>query len=155
LWLGRGRCRGGVGQPGESATSTSRALDGLRILLADDDPDSLDAIAAILEMNGAEVCRCRDGAQARALMPSFRPHLVVSDLAMPVEDGFEMIAAIRAMSPDQGGQIPAIAFSSVLDPTTRSLALRCGYQEFVSKPVNVPLLLTTILSVAAGRLGPP
>ena len=106
-------------------------------------------------MYGADVCRCRDGAQARALMPSFRPHMVVSDLAMPVEDGFEMIAAIRAMSPDQGGQIPAIAFSSVLDPTTRSLALRCGYQEFVSKPLNVPLLLTTILSVAAGRLGPP
>lgn len=123
--------------------------------MADDDLDSLEAIAAILEMNGAEVCRCRDGAQARKLLPSFRPHLVVSDLAMPVEDGFEMIAAIRALPPENGGQTPAIAFSSVLDPTARSLALRCGYQEFVSKPVHVPLLLTTILSVAAGRLGPP
>src|SRR5262249_51439476 len=129
--------------------------EGLRILLADDDPDSLDALATILEMNGAEVCRSSDGAQARALMPAFRPHLVLSDLAMPVEDGFEMIAAIRALAPDQGGETPAIAFSSVLDPTVRTVALRCGYQDFVSKPVNVPLLLSTILSVAAGRLGPP
>jgi CheY-like chemotaxis protein len=135
-------------------TTTSRPLEGLRILLADDDRDSLDAIATILEMNGAEVCRCRDGAHARALLPSFQPHLVVSDLAMPVEDGFEMIAAIRAMAPDKGGLIPAIAFSSVLDPTARALALRCGYQEFVAKPVNVPMLLSTILSVAARRLGP-
>ena len=96
-----------------------------------------------------------DGAQARAQLASFRPHLVVSDLAMPVEDGFEMIAAIRALGPDEGGQIPAIAFSSARDPGTRDLALRSGYQEFVDKPVNVPVLLSTILSVAARHPGPP
>ena len=74
---------------------------------------------------------------------------------MPVEDGFEMIAAIRALEPDQGGQTPAIAFSSAVDPSTRTLALRSGYQEFMSKPVHVPQLLSTILSVAARQLGPP
>jgi CheY-like chemotaxis protein len=106
-------------------------------------------------MNGAVVYRCHDGAEARMALPSFRPDLVVSDLAMPVEDGFEMMAAIRGLSPDQGGGTPAIAFSSVLDPSTRALALRCGYQEFVTKPVSVPLLLSTIVTLAARRPGSP
>jgi CheY-like chemotaxis protein len=140
---------------GDSTTPTSRALEGLRILLADDDPDSLDVIATILEVNGAEVCRCRDGREARVRMSSFKPDLVLSDLAMPVEDGFEMIAAIRSMAEEEGGRTPAIAFSSVLDPMARALALRCGYQEFVPKPVDVTLLLTAIVSAAAGRPSPP
>jgi len=112
-------------------------------------------MGTLLEMNGATVFRCRDGAEARSMLPLFRPDLVVSDLAMPVEDGFEMIAAIRALPPEEGGQTPAIAFSSVLDPMARSLALKCGYQDFVNKPVDVPRFLSTIATVAARRRSGP
>lgn len=119
--------------------------------MADDDPDSLEALAALLEMNGAEVSCCRDGAEARKALGGFRPDLIISDLAMPVEDGFEMIAALRALPPDDGGQVPAIAFSSVTDPDMRALALRSGFQEFVSKPIDLPLLLGTVAAMAIRR----
>lgn len=125
----------------------SRALDGLRIVVADDDADSLEALAALLEMNGAEVRRARDGAGARRALAQFRPHLLISDLAMPVEDGFELIAAVRALTPEEGGGIPAIAFSSVLDPATRALALQCGFQAFVDKPIDMPVLLSMVAAL--------
>jgi CheY-like chemotaxis protein len=94
---------------------------------------------------------CRDGAEARKALGGFRPDLIISDLAMPVEDGFEMIAALRALPPDDGGQVPAIAFSSVADPDMRALALRSGFQEFVSKPIDLPLLLGTVAAMAIRR----
>jgi CheY-like chemotaxis protein len=138
---------------GERPTAT-RPLDGLRILLAEDDPDSLEALAELLEINGAEVRRCRDGLEARkALTRGFRPDLIISDLAMPVEDGFEMIAALRALPADDGGLVPAIAFSSVVDPALRDLALRSGFQDFVSKPIDVPLLLGRVAALIQRRGG--
>ena len=130
---------------------TSSALEGLRILVAEDDPDSLEFLAALLEMNGAEVRRCRDGAEARKALGGFHPDIIISDLAMPVEDGFELIAALRRLAPEDGGEVPAIAFSSVLDPTLRDLALRSGYQEFVSKPIDPSLLLGTVTAMMVGR----
>lgn len=107
-----------------------------------------------MAINGAEVRACRDGFEARkALARGFRPDLIISDLAMPVEDGFEMIAALRALPADDGGLVPAIAFSSVIDPTLRELALRSGFQDFVSKPIDVPLLLGRVAALMQRKTG--
>ena len=123
-----------------------RALEGLRVLLADDDEDSLEALARLLEMNGAEVRCCHDGREARGAMAGFKPDLIISDLAMPGENGYELIAAIRQLPAQEGGLTPAIAFSSFTH--ARDTALEAGYQGFVGKPIDLKTLLATIITVA-------
>ncbi len=128
-------------------TPASGALVGLRILVVDDHPDALDAVAGLLAMNGAEVRRCRSASEARELLTTFRADLVISDLAMPGEDGFDLIASIRRLSAEKGGEIPAIAFSATVDPLTRTRALECGFQAFVPK-IKFDELLLAVASLA-------
>ncbi len=133
-------------------TFGSGALAGIRILVVDDHPDALDAIASLLEMNGAEVRRCRSASEARGLFTTFRADLVVSDLAMPGEDGFDLIMSIRKLSADKGGATPAIAFSASDDPFARARALECGFQAFVPK-IRIDELLRAVASLAARGRG--
>ena len=113
-------------------TGAARALDGLRILVVDDNQDSLDALAMLLVINGAEVTSCRSALEARRLLADSRADLVISDLTMPDEDGFDLIMSIRSLGAEAGGQTPAIAYSAA-DPVARARALACGYQAFVPK----------------------
>src|SRR6185295_17629760 len=96
---------------------TAGPLDGLRLLVVDDDADNLETVATLLELNGAEVRRCRTATGAREQLASFRPHLLVSDLAMPGDNGFDLILGIRRLSPQDGGELPAIAFSAAWIPS--------------------------------------
>jgi len=132
-------------------SETAGPLEGLRILLVDDDEDNLDAVATLLEMNGAEVRCCPTVANAREEWTAFRPHLLVSDLAMPGDNGFDLILGIRQLPPEEGGELPAIAFSASTDQVTRERALECGFQAFVSK-LDIPLLLPAILACTAHGL---
>ena len=132
---------------------TPAALSGIRILLVDDDPDSLEALSVLLKMNGATVRPCGDGLEARRALGTFRPDLVISDLSMPGEDGFELMAALRRLSPEEGGRTPAIAFSALQDPLARARALESGFQAFVPKPSEMTVLLRVVAAVVAGSSG--
>ena len=127
---------------------TSGALKGLRILVVDDNQDALDTLVKLLSMNGAETRCSRSAKQAREQLASFRADLVISDLAMPGEDGFDLIMGIRRLSANEGGRTPAIAFSASGDPGARARALKCGFQEFVPK-LDVPQLLSAVASLTA------
>jgi CheY-like chemotaxis protein len=129
----------------------SGALDGVRILVVDDNPDALDMVANLLAMNGAEVRCCRTASEARELLRSFRADLVISDLAMPGEDGFELIASIRQLSAAGGAETPAIAFSGTPDPFARTRALASGFQEFIPKTEIQRLLAAVVSLIAGGR----
>jgi len=122
-------------------------LRGVHVLVVEDDDDSRDATTAILEGCGARATAVASVAEALSAVAREAPDVIVADIAMPVEDGFEMIAALRRLSADDGGLVPAIAFSSVIDPTLRDLALRSGFQDFVSKPIDVPLLLGRVAAL--------
>ena len=128
--------------------ATAGALGGLRILLVDDDEGSLEAVSTLLALNGAEVRCCIDAGAARRALGAFRPHLIISDLAMPVEDGFELVMAIRALSAEEGGRTPAIAYSGDSDTETRARALASGFDGFASKPLDGPGLLRLIVALA-------
>lgn len=129
-------------------TAGTGALSGLRILVVDDNQDALDTLVTLLGLNGAETRSCRTAKQARELLAGFRADLVISDLAMPGEDGFDLIMGIRRLSADEGGQTPAIAFSASADPGARARALQCGFQEFVPK-LEIFRLMGAVASLTA------
>jgi CheY-like chemotaxis protein len=129
------------------------ALAGLRILVVDDDADSLETVASLLEINGAEVRTAANALEAQEVLHHFRADLIISDLAMPAGDGLELIMAIRRLPPEEGGETPAIAFTATSDEFLRARALAFGYQEYLLKPIDPARLLGTVTSLIRGKGG--
>ena len=133
-------------------TNLPGALDQLRILVVDDDPGSLEAVAGLLELNGALVQTARGASDAKRMLRYFKADLVISDLKMPAEDGFDFIMGIRKLTSDEGGKTPAIAFSGSSDTLSRARALAYGFQEYLPKPVDPALLISTVSALARRKL---
>jgi len=125
-------------------------LDGVRILLADDDVDAVNLAEAILTNVGAEVRSCATASAALDVVKQWRPDVLVSDIEMPGEDGYELIDKVRALAPEEGGETPAIALSAYGRPQDRLRALAAGFTMHVPKPVD-PGELTAIVASVAGR----
>jgi len=125
-------------------------LDGLRVLLIDDDPDALDLGSAILGGAGAEIRRATTADEALRLMRQWRPDVLVSDIEMPGEDGYALIRKVRALDPHEGGRTPAVALTAYGRIEDRMRTLSAGYTMHVPKPVD-PGELTTIIASVAGR----
>jgi signal transduction histidine kinase/ActR/RegA family two-component response regulator len=125
-------------------------LDGLRVLVVDDDPDALELAAAILAAAGASIRRCASAAEAIDALREWRPDVLISDIEMPVEDGYTLIKKVRALDPSHGGKTPAIALTAYGRVQDRILSLAAGYNMHVPKPVD-PGELTTIIASVAGR----
>jgi CheY-like chemotaxis protein len=130
-------------------------LAGVRILLVDDAPDALDVLAAILRRAKADVTTAPSAADARRILQELRPHVLVSDIAMPDEDGFALIQSVRALSPELGGNIPAVALTAYAREEDRLKALGAGFQAHLAKPVEPDELITMLLSLASTVSPPP
>jgi CheY-like chemotaxis protein len=128
-------------------------LDGLRVLLVDDDADSLDLASSILLSAGAEVRTCLTAPDGLVLLREWRPDVLVSDLEMPGEDGLSLIRKVRALGHDQGGDTPAVALTAYGRTQDRMRSLTAGYTMHVPKPVD-PGELTTIIASLAVRPPP-
>jgi len=124
-------------------------LDGLRVLVVDDDPDALNLASAILTDAGAEVRTCLSAPEALAVLQQWRPHVLVSDIEMPGEDGYSLIRKVRALDSEHGGKTPAVALTAYGRIQDRMLSLTAGYSMHVPKPVDPGELTTIIASVAA------
>jgi signal transduction histidine kinase/ActR/RegA family two-component response regulator len=130
-------------------TSDQPKLAGLNILVVDDEADARDLLAIRLQQYGAEVITA---ASAEAALEALRrrkprPDLIVSDIAMPGEDGYSLIRRLRAMEPDEGGRIPAIALTAYSRTKDRVQALAAGFQMHMPKPVNAAELAIAITSI--------
>jgi CheY-like chemotaxis protein len=77
-----------------------------------------------------------------------RPNLLISDIGMPEEDGYELIRKVRALGPGEGGRTPAAALSAFARPQDRTRALRAGYQTYIAKPVDPSELTAAVASLA-------
>jgi PAS domain S-box-containing protein len=121
-------------------------LTRIRVLLVDDDKDSLAVLKRILENRNAvaEVATCMD--EALVLFESFHPNIVLSDIGMPVHDGFELIRRLRKLP--GGATVPAVALTALARPEDRMKALHAGYQAHLGKPIALAEVLAVIRSLA-------
>jgi CheY-like chemotaxis protein len=128
-------------------------LDGLRILIVDDDPDMRDLLAYTLEVCGAEVIAVATAnAAISALTDSSLPmDILISDIGMPDEDGYSLLRRVRALKPENGGRIPAIALTAYARTQDRTAALLAGFQSHIAKPVE-PAELIAVIANLAGRI---
>jgi signal transduction histidine kinase/ActR/RegA family two-component response regulator len=127
-------------------------LDGLKILIVDDEEDTRELLKAMLSPCGAEVKAAQSATEALDEVRRWRPDVVVSDIEMPGEDGYTLIRKVRALAPEEGGRVPAIALTAYARSEDRIRALVSGYQMHVPKPVEMTELALAIASLA-GRTG--
>jgi PAS domain S-box-containing protein len=126
-------------------------LDGIHVLLVDDDADTLDLLSAALRQQKATVtavCSAQDAIQAIKIS---KPDVVVSDIAMPCEDGYQLLERIRAMNFDGAGPIPALAITAHAKHENREEALSSGYQGYLAKPIELSELVTAVVQAVRGE----
>jgi signal transduction histidine kinase/CheY-like chemotaxis protein len=124
-------------------------LDGVSILIVDDEPEVLSTLEGILRHHGAEVLTASSADEALTLLKQHQPTVLVSDLSMPGRDGFELLRAVRAL-PSPARTIPAAVLSAYLATEHASAAAAAGFQLFIEKPVQ-PLELVGQIAQLAGR----
>ena len=137
----------------KTSLDRSPGLVGLRILTVEDDPDSREMLEMILRSKGADVAAVGSVYEALQILngKEWRPEVLVSDLAMPDEDGYDLIKKIRSMTVEEGGQVPAIALTGYAEKDEGERALRAGYQLHLTKPVDWSHLVETIAAFADGN----
>lgn len=126
------------------------SLGGMRILVVDDDDDTRELVARVLETRGAQVVGAASADEAWAAFEQSVPDAMVVDIAMPVEDGFSFIRRVRACPPDKGGRIPAAALTARVIMKDRLESLRAGFQSHMAKPVD-PEVLVEVMARLTGR----
>jgi PAS domain S-box-containing protein len=128
----------------------AQGLAGVRALVCDDDEDGRELLAAVLAAEGAVTLTAPNGSAALDAFRTFAPQVLVSDVGMPLIDGYELIREIRAMPEEEGGQIPAIALTAHAGGEDELKALVAGYQVYVTKPID-PGRLMQIIGNLVGR----
>ncbi|HEY9282801.1 MAG TPA: PAS domain S-box protein [Pyrinomonadaceae bacterium] len=122
-------------------------LDGLRVLVVDDEPDTRELLRVGLEQCGAEVTTAASAGEALVAMTAEPPDVLISDIGMPGEDGYELIRHVRELPAEAGGRVPAIALTAYARVEDRMRALRAGYQMHVPKPVELEELVAVAASL--------
>ena len=137
---------------GEPATPDPQAaiLAGLHVLVVEDDDDTRQLLAAVFGRAGARVTAAGSAAEALDAARSLRPDVLVADVGMPGEDGYSLIARVRALGAGAGGDVPAAALTAYARPEDRARALEAGFQTHIPKPSD-PAALTDAVARLAGR----
>jgi len=130
-------------------------LDRVRVLLVDDEPTANEATQTLLDSCGAEVRVAGSAAQALQMLDVWRPDVLISDIAMPEEDGYVLIKKIRARSAEKSGDLPAAALTAYATIEDRVSILAAGFQMYLSKPADPGELIAVVASLAARRRRPP
>jgi signal transduction histidine kinase/ActR/RegA family two-component response regulator len=128
------------------------SLSGLRVLVVDDEADTRDMLRAVLEHCKIEVITAGSASEALEAIVQVRPDILITDLGMPEEDGYSLIAKVRELPAERGGQIPAAALTAYVRAEDRVKVLRAGFQLHVPKPIE-PAELVTVVANLAGRIG--
>ena len=126
-------------------------LDGLRVLVVDDEQDALDLLKTVLERKGVKVTAVASAEEAHASLEESWPDLLLCDIGMPLEDGYQLIRRVRESETSRGAAAtPAIALTAYAGEADRALALEAGYQLHVPKPVD-PAALVSMIAGLVGR----
>ncbi len=122
-------------------------LDGLHVLLVEDDDDSRKLLGTMLKRYGARVTSTKSAKEALGVFDSELPDLLISDIGMPDEDGYELIRKLRSAPPDKGGLTPAIALTGYASRKDRERALAAGYHQHIAKPIEQSELIAAIAAL--------
>jgi signal transduction histidine kinase len=125
-------------------------LKGIRVLVVEDEPDARETLRYILEHCDAEVWTVASAAEALDELARFKPHVLLSDIGLPGEDGYSLIRRIRSLPPEQGGKIPAAALTAFARGEDRRKALMAGFQMHLAKPADVGELAAVVATLAKG-----
>ena len=131
-----------------SSPDASIQLDGVTVLVVDDEPDARGLVKRLLQDRKARVLTAGRAAEALTILQNERPDVLVSDIGMPEEDGYALIRRVRALDPQSGGLTPAVALTAYARSEDRMKAILAGFQMHVSKPVEAAELLTMVASLA-------
>jgi len=127
-------------------------LTGLRVLVVDDEPDTLDLLRRVLGDSQAQVAAAASVEAALATLGTFNPHVLISDVSMPGRDGYELIRAVRSTTGPE--DLPAAALTAYSRPEDADRAREAGFQMHISKPVE-PYELVRVVAQLAGRNAEP
>jgi PAS domain S-box-containing protein len=122
-------------------------LDGVHVLLVEDDDDSRKLLGTILKRYGARVSSAKSAAEALSAFDSELPDVLISDIGMPDQDGYELIRKLRALPIEKGGNTPAIALTGYASRKDRERALRAGYQQHMAKPIEQADMIAAIAAL--------
>jgi CheY-like chemotaxis protein len=125
--------------------SNSLPLAGVKVLIVEDDADSRDFVVFVLEQDGAEVMAVSSAFEALQVLAQTKLDVLVSDIGMPDMDGYTLIRQVRTLSPEEGGQIPAIALTAFARNYDEQRALSAGFQMHLSKPLNADKLVAAVV----------
>lgn len=137
-----------LAQSARVAGSHAPALNGLRVLVVDDEPDAREIIATVIAQTGAEVRACQSVHEAMQMFECWKPDVLMSDIGMPGEDGYSLINRVRSLPAERGGQIPAAALTAYAREDDRKRVLAAGYQMHIAKPVTSGQLVTVLAHLA-------
>jgi PAS domain S-box-containing protein len=134
-------------EPRHSAAEETR-LGGVTVLVVDDEPDAREVAAYALRRAGAQVLTASSAAQAFELFRAHRPNAILSDIGMPVNDGYDLLRWIRELDDEEGGQTPAAAFTAFARAEDRRRAFAVGYQLHLVKPAEPTALVDAVAALA-------
>ena len=134
--------------PGSEPVDRGVSLHGVRVLAIDDARDSLDMLGTLLRSRGADVRTAESARQGFAALSEWVPHVLVCDIEMPEENGYDLLTRIRAL-PDQRASVPAIAVTAYARTEDRVRAIETGFNVHIAKPLEPVELLTMIRALAS------
>jgi signal transduction histidine kinase len=134
--------------PGESAPVDLLRLDGLRVMVVDDEADARDLLSTVLRGSGAQVTAARSVSEALECANATRPDLLISDIEMADEDGYSLIRKFRSSPIPEFRSVPAIALTAYAGPGDRMRALEAGFQMHMAKPVQPAELVLVVANLA-------
>ncbi len=133
-----------------SSVKQDKLLRGIKILVVEDDPDSREVLQLFLEQSGAQVASAESASEAMNLLLESEqdlPDVIVSDLAMPNEDGYALIERIRKLPIEKGGAVPAVALSAFASANNKQQAFDVGFQKYHTKPFEPDGIVQDILQL--------
>jgi PAS domain S-box-containing protein len=137
---------------GRETLSESPSLAGLRVMIVDDEPDTREMLRIMIERLGAKVWPCSSASEAFDVLQTWQPDVLVSDIEMPGEDGYELMRRLRQWESTRGRQTPSVALTAYARVEDRVRVLEAGYQIHLAKPVDPAELAVVIATVAkSGR----
>lgn len=135
--------------PSSAAPSTEIDLTGTKVLAVDDGEDTRELMSMFLSAYGAETCIVATGTEVLAHLASFDPDVLICDIGMPDMDGYALLQQVRALPESEGGKVPAIAVTAFAREEDRQQAFSCGFQQHLTKPIDLEKLATAIAQLVA------